>query len=561
MKDQTDIKNRLKNIDDDYQLIIIGGGIYGAALCWEASHRGVKTLLVEKDDYACGASSNSLKTIHGGLRSLQSLNFPAVIKGIRERSIFLTIAKNYVKPLPCILPTTRTLKRSRLFIGMGLFIYNSLNLIINGFTGFNKQLPHGKLLSIYEFKKRLHGIISDQITGGGLWFDAQVENTERMVLQFIKSANKYRAVTLNHTAAIKLTDQKISGKHRLLIADQINGDEKYVNSLAIIDCTSAWNFISQSFAKNRHNETITFLKSVNIIINKKLFETAFGLNIKQKNTNETRLYFFAPWRDCTMIGTWYSFSKNYPEQNFSEQEARQCIDDVNSALSNQKISLDDICNVHIGYLPAQLAHSVDSSNIDKYLLTSYQLTDWSDKLGAQHVYSLRGTKYTLARHDAQQVIDQLSNIEGWDVSSSKSDQTPIYREAQELDYTFKLADEIVHRLKINYGADIQHVLKFIEKIPEASKIIPGTTYHILAEIYYAVYNEQALTLSDLLKRRLDIGDRAPPNLETSNYCATIMQQLLSWSDETLQKQINQLYASYPDFMQLNDALPAETLSS
>ncbi len=560
MLDRTYLKNRLEQIGDDYQLVIIGGGIYGAALCWEASHRGIKTLLIEKNDYASGTSSNSLKTIHGGLRSLQSLNFTAVLKGIRERSIFLKIAKNYVKPLPCILPTTRTLKRSRFFIGMGLFIYNALNVIKTGYSNSDKQVSRARLLSIHEFKKHIYGIISHQITGGGLWFDAQVENTERMVLQFIQAANRFNAVTLNHTAAIKFSTNKISGEHRLLIADQISGDEKYISSSAIIDCTSAWNFISKSIGETETNEEITFLKSVNIIINKKISETAFGLNIKQQSTHETRLYFFVPWRDCTIIGTWYSLAKSYPGENFSKQDALHCIDDINSAFSKQKISLDNICNVHIGYLPAELAQAVDRSNIDKYLLTSFQLIDWSNKLETRHVYSLRGTKFTLARHDAVQVIDRLSKIEGLSVSSSKSDQIPIYQDPQESENPYQIPDDIINRLKINYGDNIQHIIRFIEEIPESSTIIPGTTYHILAEIYYAVYYEQALTLSDLLKRRLDIGDRAPPNIDTSSYCADIMQKILSWSEGTLQEQIDELYASYPDFIQHHSTLTTETTS-
>ena len=173
--------NRLEQIDAEYQLIIIGGGIYGAALCWEAAHRGLKTLLIEQDDYASGASSNSLKTIHGGLRSLQSLNLKAVIKGIRERSIFMNIAPNYVTPLPCILPTTRTLKKSRIAVGTGLLLYNLIYLALKKTLPQKIKIPNAELFNLEELKKRTNNIFKyDNLTGGALWYDAQVQNTERL---------------------------------------------------------------------------------------------------------------------------------------------------------------------------------------------------------------------------------------------------------------------------------------------------------------------------------------------------------------------------------------------
>ena len=151
MLDKSAVNERLKQIDSDYQLVIIGGGVYGAALCWEATHRGIKTLLVEQEDYACGASSNSLKTIHGGLRSLQSLNLNAVIKGIRERSNFLRISPNYVKQLPCLLPTTNSLMKSKPVVGMGLLLYNNLCHLYSMFSVDGEKVINAGLLSRSKF--------------------------------------------------------------------------------------------------------------------------------------------------------------------------------------------------------------------------------------------------------------------------------------------------------------------------------------------------------------------------------------------------------------------------
>ena len=547
MANQSTFNNRLAQIDNNYQLVIIGGGIYGAALCWEAAHRGIKTLLVEQEDYACGASSNSLKTIHGGLRSLQSLNLNAVLKGIRERSIFLRIAPNYVKPLPCILPTSASLMKSKPVVGMGLLLYNILSQL-NIFTSTaDKKIPRTRLLSRDKFIDLAANINPEGITGGALWHDAQVTNTERMVWQFIHAAINRGATAINHASAIKHEHDSRGNKHKIIIRDQLSGDEKTVTTDAVVDASAAWNFIKHCLPESQHDEDLTFLKSVNIIVKKKLFDTAVGANIKADD-NSSRLHYFPPWRDCTIIGTWYSNVTPYPENSFSRNEADTCINEINAAFDQPLLNTDDICNVHIGFLPATKNQHNDVHTLDKNLISRYQFKDWSQQPGMQNVYSLRGTKYTLARHDAQQVIDQLAKTMQWQVTASRSDQLPIYQAMPITPDKHSLSDDIINHLLVNYGIETDTLLEYIRSKPQSAELIPGTQHHIAAEIHHAVTNEQALTLSDLLKRRLAIGDRAPPDPVTAQYCAQLMQQLLSWSDETLQAQISELYASYPAFL-------------
>lgn len=548
MLDKSAVNERLKQIDSDYQLVIIGGGVYGAALCWEATHRGIKTLLVEQEDYACGASSNSLKTIHGGLRSLQSLNLNAVIKGIRERSNFLRIAPNYVKQLPCLLPTTNSLMKSKPVVGMGLLLYNLLNQLNSMFDVSDDKVGNAGLLSRSKFLLQVPGINPEAITGGAIWYDAQVVNTERLVWQFIKSAIKKGAVAMNHVAAISHSSDNAEAVHSVMIRDQLSGDEKNITTAAIVDCSAAWSFIRSNAAISEDEDKLTFLKSVNIIVKNNLFVNAFGASVKSNQSDSSRLYFFSPWRDHMMIGTWYSDEAPYPQKNFSKNDATACIDEINSIFSEELLKTDDICNVHIGYLPAEVNQSMDKSELDKNLIKNYQFKDWSDKTGLRGIYSLRGTKYTLARYDAEKVVDELARSMNWQVASSQSDKLPIYQQASLPDNRFDLSDEVVSNLLLNYGEDVERLYDYIENFPQSIELIPGTQHHIMAEIYYAVFYEQALTLCDLLKRRLDVGDYAPPDSSTAQYCSEVMQQLLAWSDKKMLAQITELYDSYPDFI-------------
>jgi glycerol-3-phosphate dehydrogenase len=435
--------------------------------------------------------------------------------------------------------------KSRPVLGMGLLLYNILCRISLLFYANHDSLPSARLLSRAKFQEKTPGINPGRITGGALWYDAQVVNTERLVWQFIKSAMKEGAIAVNHAVAIK---HEYDDRHKLLIRDKISGVEQAVTASAIVDCSSAWNFINHCLPTPDRDQELTFLKAVNIVINKKLFDNAVGLTANTSRPGDSRLYFFSPWRDCTMIGTWYSQVEPYPENSFSYNEAVSLVDEANHALGQKLFDTEDICNVHIGYLPAKKSQRDVSSSLDKSLLSRYQLRDWSDLPGMHGVYSLRGTKYTLARYDAKQTIDKLAKTMRWKVRSSQSDHLPIYQSPARPDNLYSLSPETVDHLLMNYGADIEQLFGYIVKNPQSIELIPGTQHHISAEIYYTVLFEQALTLSDLLKRRLDIGDCAPPQLITAEYCARIMQDLLSWSDETMQKQISQLYESYPEFL-------------
>ena len=113
---------------NQYDLIIIGGGISGATLVWEAAHRELKVIMLEKADFASGTSANSMKTIHGGIRYLQSMNFKRTLDASRERNNFLRIAPHLVHPFACQIPTSLSLTKNPLVIACAIVLYNGLTI-------------------------------------------------------------------------------------------------------------------------------------------------------------------------------------------------------------------------------------------------------------------------------------------------------------------------------------------------------------------------------------------------------------------------------------------------
>ena len=145
--------DRLKNIKKEYDIIIIGGGIYGATLLWEATLNDLSTILIEKNDFCSATSANSLKIIHGGLRYLQNFDLKRIRESSRELQILMNILPNLIHALPCVIPTYPRLKRSKMAFRLALKLYNLISFHGNKEFGFKNEIPLGNIISIEEFQR------------------------------------------------------------------------------------------------------------------------------------------------------------------------------------------------------------------------------------------------------------------------------------------------------------------------------------------------------------------------------------------------------------------------
>ena len=160
-----------------YDLIIIGGGIYGACVAWDATLRGLSVALVEKADFGHATSANSLKTIHGGLRYLQQLDIKRMRESIRERRTLMRIAPHLVHPLPCLMPTYGHLTKGRAVMALALKVNDLVSFDRNRLEDPQKHLPKGRVISRQECLQLLPNIVREGLTGGAVWHDAQVYNS------------------------------------------------------------------------------------------------------------------------------------------------------------------------------------------------------------------------------------------------------------------------------------------------------------------------------------------------------------------------------------------------
>ncbi len=181
-----------------FDLLVIGGGIYGAALAREAATRGLKTALVEQADFCSGSSANSLKIIHGGLRYLQQADLPRVFESIRERSILLQTAPHLVSPMPCLMPTRGLAMKSRPVMAAGMLANDILSCRRNRRLDPLRRIPNGGTLSRREILEIAPSLRDTPVTGAARWVDGLAYDTERLVVGMIKAAAAAGTVVANH---------------------------------------------------------------------------------------------------------------------------------------------------------------------------------------------------------------------------------------------------------------------------------------------------------------------------------------------------------------------------
>jgi glycerol-3-phosphate dehydrogenase len=209
--------------DTRFDVLVVGAGFYGVTTAWDAAQRGLSVAIIDKDDFGAATSFNNLKTLHGGLRSLQGLNVQQARLFIRERRALARIVPHLVRPLPFVIPTTRNPRRSKLLMRIGLAVSDAVARDRNrGLPDPGTHLPAARILSRDE-TLRLNPVVSPNgVTGGALWYDYQMQSTDRVTLSFLLSAIDAGAGAANYVSARRLLQEhnRVVG---VMAHDQLTG--------------------------------------------------------------------------------------------------------------------------------------------------------------------------------------------------------------------------------------------------------------------------------------------------------------------------------------------------
>jgi glycerol-3-phosphate dehydrogenase len=388
-----------KMAQQPYDLLVIGGGIYGVCVAWDAVLRGLRVALVEQADFGQATSANSLKTLHGGLRYLQEANLPLMRLMIRERSSWLRMAPHLVRPLPFLLPTGGKLAHHKLLMRAALTVNDVVSWDRNRGVTPELHLPHGRILSRAECLDYLPGLCDRPVSGGALWYDAQLLDTEQLLLTILQAAMARGVCAANYAAVSGFVQagRRVQG---VIVTDRLSGERYAVEAGLVINCAGAWSDELLALVDGGiSTPTFRLSTAVNLVTRQIIRDVAVGLPSRWQG--RSRILFVAPWQDSSLVGTWHApYAGRTPHYEVDEATIAGCLDEINAAYPPAQLTRQDVRQVHAGYLPMEPGAGAGVKLVRESLIYDHARTDKLDGL-----VSVAGVKYTTARHTAEQVVD------------------------------------------------------------------------------------------------------------------------------------------------------------
>jgi len=524
-----------------FDLLVIGGGIYGACLAWEATRRGLSVALVEKADFASGTSANSLRIIHGGLRYLQQADFRRMRESIGERRRLMQLAPHLVHPLPVVIPTSGHGFRGREAMSLALAVNDLVSCDRNWQMDPQKRIPRGRTISKQECLERLPGLSPDPLTGGAIFYDAQVYNSERLVLAFLHSAAESGATLANYvevTGFLQRGDRIVGACAR----DRLTDTGFEIQARTVINAAGPW--INSLLGQLQPPPLkIPFAKAFNLVTRPLFRDYAVGISspkVYQDADNwvnkGSRLFFIAPWRGYSLIGTAYEVCEQGPETfQVTEAEIQAFLADLNRAYPPAGLTRQDVRWLHQGLLPSSGA----SRSGDVQLTKHYQILDHRQH-GYCGLFSVIGVKYTTARDVAEKAVNRIfpdrrcAGRSAPPLHGGEIDQFAVFLRQALQQRPQGLDSATMEGLVYNYGSAYPAVLRYLRE-PAA------TPFAVLrAQVRYGVQEEMAQTLGDILFRRTELGSAGLPEAEVLQICAETLGEELGWSPTRIDQELQSI---------------------
>ena len=553
-------RNLLKLEKKKFDLLVVGGGIYGVCTAWDAALRGLSVALIEKDDFGSATSSNSLKIIHGGLRYLQHADLKRMRESTAERRMLMRIAPHFVHPLPCLMPTYGHGLKGREVMALALFLNDLICFDRNGLSDPQKHIPRGRVISKDECKKLIPGVDEQGLSGGALWYDCQVHNPERLLTSILRSAVEAGAEAANYLEMVgfKKRNDRITG---VLVKDGIGRAELEIDAGLVVNTTGPWLKNLLSLLNGRLKKPrVKHSAAMNLVVKRQLIpKYAVGIWSKAKFKDEdaimskgSRLFFIAPWRNYSLIGTTHVHFEGETDQfKIREQDVVSFIDEVNDAYPAANISREDISFFYGGLLPAD---DIGDPESDVKLLKSYQIIDHELTDGLKGLISVVGVKYTTARYVAQKTVDHVAKKLGKSLPKCSTSTTQVFGGDIEVFAEFMsaekskrdrgLSEDAIEHLVYNYGSEYERVLSYANESSEWVEPVDSTAEVLKAEVIHAIREEMAQKLSDVIRRRTELGTAGVPSDRALHCCATLMAGELHWDSNRIQREIDETKAIY-----------------
>ena len=516
---------------DNFDLVVVGGGITGAGVALDAASRGYSVALVEKADFAAGTSSRSSKLIHGGLRYLQNFDLGLVREALLERSLLVKLAPHLVRPLPFVVPTFEG-KRPDRMLGMGLNMYDVMSWRRGRDEAEEWSPDRHRTIDGAEVVDFVPALAGREPTAGYLFYDCQTDDA-RLVLTVLGEAERFGAVVANRCEVTGLVERggRAAG---VLVRDDIGGGEFELCGDNVINATGVWadRIRPQELYAEEEVPVIRPSRGTHIMLPRDLLDVRAGAIVP---AGGGRTVFVLPWLGRTLVGTTDNdYEGSVEHVPPAEEDVAYLLDALNAFFATD-LGPGDLSGAYAGVRPlistGDPKKSVDISRKAELYETSSGLV------------TITGGKLTTWRRMAKLAVDRVVEREGREAPCRTHEiQLGMPVDPGELPEAPAVDEETRVHLASRYGHVANLVVRLAAADPTLAERISPDLPDIAAEAAYAVDHEQAHTVADVLLRRtrlglLDARRLLEDGAEGPARVARAMGGLIGWDDARVEREL------------------------
>jgi glycerol-3-phosphate dehydrogenase len=470
--------------------------------------------------------------------------------------LLMRIAPYLVHPMPFLVPTYGHGLKGKEIMAAAMAVTDLIGLDRNRLDDPQKRIPNGRVIGRRECLEILPGINPKNLTGGAIFYDAQMHNSDRLTLGFALSASAAGAKLANYVevTGLRTDGGRVSAAH---VKDLLTGERFDVRARMVVNTTGPWSDIVVAYLRGaRPDRRVLRSKGIQIVAPPYSAEYAFAVESKQRDpdaviTRGGRLYFVTPWRGRSLIGTTDTVYEGDPDDfAITERDVAEFIDEINEAFPPKKLTRDEVVFWFGGLRP------IGEKNVDPTVSKAarkFEIIDHARRDGVANFVSVVGVKYTTARGVAERTVDlvfrkmgrrpptcptRLARAYGGDIERFDD-----YMAEQRGRRPRGLPDEVVRHLVYNYGSRLGDVIAHVERDLSLGATLPGSDV-TRAEIVHACRHEMAATLADVVLRRTELGTLGPPSREAVDEVLDIISKELNWSASRCASERDALTAIY-----------------
>jgi glycerol-3-phosphate dehydrogenase len=528
---------------EEFDLLVIGGGITGGSVFRDAALRGMRVALVEAKDFASGTSGRSSKLIHGGLRYIKNLGLGLAWESCHERNLHIRLNKRLVRPLPFLVPLYQSRGESRVMMRMGMILYEAL-------SGFNNHRFH-RFLSREETLSLAPALPSDGLTGGCLYYDAVI-NDSRWTMEVIKDGVAHGGLAANYASVTQLSYEgsKVSGVH---VFDNLDRRDYQIRGKMVINATGIFADQIRRLEGGNSERLLRLSKGTHMVFAEE--DVPLSVTIVFQSPLDGRSLFLAKHEGCFLYGTsdhWEEASPDLPIP--APTDVEYLLSSLERFMPEAQLNRDKVQFVYSGFRPL-LSPDDNSKNSSEATREDFI------EVSPSGLLSVVGGKLTTARVTASRVLDRVIRTIGNDPKWSKCRTHRVSiggtneAVAESLAYWVRRCPKLTSYFRVlyqRYGLAAHEICAEVTRMQEGPNADPAAE-PIRAEVQYVCRNEMVCTLEDLIDRRAGfLYWNAEKRLERLRYGASVIRTELDLTEEEFESQL----LAYSEHLKRFHSLPS-----